>query len=90
MSDLPPLRHPYRAVALLHGGLAVVILLFAGLTGGDLTRALGFALGYFVLATGWSWFRFRQRERRPPAPAGGSPEGNGRANGRSPGRNGDS
>jgi hypothetical protein len=89
MSDLPPLRHPYRAVALLHAGLAVVILLFAGLTGGNLTRALGFAVGYFVLATGWSWFRFRQRERRP-APAGGSPEGNGRANGRSPGRNGDS
>ena len=88
MSDLPPLRHPYRAVALLHGGLAVVILLFAALTGGDLTRAIGFALGYFVLATGWSWFRFRQRERRP-APAVG-PEGNGQTKGRAPSRNGDS
>ena len=89
MSDLPPLRHPYRAVALLHGGLAVVILLFAGLTGGDLTRALGFALAYFVIATGWSWFRFRQRERRPAAAA---PEGNGsgNGNGRAPSRNGDS
>jgi hypothetical protein len=89
MSDLPPLRHPYRAVAMLHAGLAVVILLFAGLTGGDLTRAIGFAAAYFVIATGWSWFRFRQRERRPVAT--GAPEGNGKkANGRPPGRNGDS
>jgi hypothetical protein len=88
MSDLPPLRHPYRAVAILHAGLAVVILAFAGLTGGDLTRAIGFALGYFVIATGWSWFRLRQRERRsvPVAAA----EGNGKANGRPHGRNGDS
>ena len=88
MSDLPPIRHPYRAVAMLHGGLAVVILIFAGLTGGDLTRAAGFAAGYFVLATGWSWFRFRQRERR--AVPVGTPEGNGKANGRPTSRNGDS
>jgi hypothetical protein len=88
MSDLPPIRHPYRAVAMLHGGLAVVSLIFAGLTGGDLTRAAGFAAGYFVLATGWSWFRFRQRERR--ASPAGTPEGNGQANGRASSRNGDS
>jgi hypothetical protein len=89
MSDLPPLQRPYRAVALLHAGLAVVILVFAGLTGGDMTRAIGFAVGYFVLATGWSWFRLRQRERRAgvaPTEAGGAPG----ADGRAPGRNGDS
>ncbi len=88
MSDLPPLRRPYRAFAILHAGLAVVILVFAALTGGDLTRAVGFAAGYFVLATGWSWFRFRQRERR--ASPAGTPEGNGQANGRASTRNGDS
>jgi hypothetical protein len=64
MSDLPPLRRPYLATALFHAGLAVVILLFAGITGGDLTGALAFAAGYFALATGWTWFRFRQREAR--------------------------
>ena len=64
MSDLPPLRNPYRASALFHAGLAVVILLFAGLTGGDLTRAVAFAALYFVAATGWTWFRFRQRASR--------------------------
>jgi hypothetical protein len=64
MSDLPPLRRPYRASALFHAGLAVVILVFAGLTGGDLSRALAFAALYFVAATGWTWFRFRQRASR--------------------------
>ena len=54
----------YRASALFHAGLAVVILLFAGLTGGDLTRAVAFAALYFVAATGWTWFRFRQRASR--------------------------
>jgi len=86
MSDLPPLRHPYRAVALLHAWLAVVILVFAGVTGGDLTRALGFAGAYFAVATGWSWLRFRQRDRRA---ARGSP-GSMKAGGGPPGRNGDS
>jgi len=87
VSDLPPLRHPFRATALLHAGLAVVILVFAGLTGGAMTRAIGFAVGYFVLATGWSWFRLRQRERRATVVA--SSDGGPEANGRAPGRNGD-
>jgi hypothetical protein len=85
VSDLPPLRRPYRAVALLHAGLAIVILVFAALTGGDMTRAVAFALAYFVLATGWSWFRFRQRERRM---VGVEPSGTPGSNGGSPGRNG--
>ncbi|HKY24757.1 MAG TPA: hypothetical protein VJM07_06360 [Gaiella sp.] len=86
MSDLPPLRHPYRAVALLHAGLAVVILVFAGATGGDLTRALVFAAAYFAVATGWTWLRFRQRDRRA---ARGS-QGSGQTGDKAPGRNGDS
>ena len=64
MSDLPPPPQPYRASALFHAGLAVVILIFAAITGGDLTKALAVAAGYFVVATAWSWFRFRQRESR--------------------------
>jgi hypothetical protein len=65
VSDLPPPTQPYRASALFHAGLAVVILIFAALTGGDLPKALAVAAGYFVVATAWSWFRFRQREVRP-------------------------
>ena len=64
MSDLPPLRNRYRATALFHAGLGVVILLFAVLTGGSLAKAVVIALAYVVLATGWSWFRFRQQESR--------------------------
>ena len=41
-----------------------MILLFAGLTGGDLTRAVAFAALFFLAATGWTWFRFRQRASR--------------------------
>jgi len=26
------------------------------------------AAAYFVIATGWTWFRFRQRESRPAPP----------------------
>ena len=77
MSDLPPPRRPYRAAALFHAGLAGVVLLFAGLTGGDLTRALAIAAGYFVIATGWSWFRFRQREGQPASRADGGERGEG-------------
>jgi membrane protein implicated in regulation of membrane protease activity len=69
VSDLPPPRQPYRASALFHGGLAVVILIFAAITGGDLTKALIVAAAYFVVATAWSWFRFRQRKARPPSPS---------------------
>jgi hypothetical protein len=74
MSDLPPPRQPYRAAALFHAALAVAILLVALVSGGDLPKALAFAGCYFVLATGWSWFRFRQRGSRDSSagePSGG-------------------
>ena len=44
--------------------LALVILGFALLTGGDLARAIAVAVAFFVLATAWSWWRFRQRLER--------------------------
>ena len=64
MSDLPPPRHAYRGAATLHAALAVVILVIAVVSGGNLAKALIVAAVYFVVATGWSWFRFRQREAR--------------------------
>ena len=68
MSDLPPPSRPYRGVALLHAVLAGVILVLAAATDGDLGKAVIVAAGYFVVATGWSWFRFRQRESRAAPP----------------------
>ena len=64
MSDLPTPRHAYRGSAILHAILALVILAVAAISGGSLARAVLVAITYFVVATGWSWFRFRQREAR--------------------------
>jgi hypothetical protein len=65
VNEPPALKRPYRDSLLLHLVLAVLIVVVSWLTGGDLGRALAFALAYFVLATGWSWWRFRQRLGRP-------------------------
>ena len=58
-------KRPYRDSLLLHLALAIVIVLVSWLTGGALGRALVFAAVYFVLATAWSWWRFRQQLGRP-------------------------
>ena len=60
-TPLPP--HPYRDAAIFHGCLGALIVLLAWLTGGDSVRGLGVAAAYFVAATAWSWWRFRQRAR---------------------------
>jgi uncharacterized membrane protein len=41
-----------------------VILVVAAISGGNLVKALLVAVAYFLVATGWTWFRFRQRESR--------------------------
>jgi membrane protein implicated in regulation of membrane protease activity len=61
----PPLpKRPYRDSLLMNVVLALVILGFALLTGGELVRAIAVAVAFFVLATAWSWWRFRQRLER--------------------------
>ena len=57
----PPPRHPYRDSALLYLAMASVILGVAWLTGGDMARAIAFALFAFVAATAWSWWRWHER-----------------------------
>ena len=64
MSDLPPPPRPYRGSAILHAILAVVILVVASISGGSLVKAVLVAVAYFLVATGWTWFRLRQRESR--------------------------
>ncbi len=77
--DHAPLpKRPYRDAALVYGGMGAVILVFAWLTGGGLAKALVIALAFTVLATGWSWFRFRQRltaEARAAEAASAQPPG---------------
>ena len=64
---IPLPRHPYRDSAIFHGALATLLVAVAWLTGGGVGKALVVGVLYFVLATAWTWWRFRQRERREPA-----------------------
>jgi hypothetical protein len=57
-------RHPYRDGALFHGVLALLLVFVAWLTGGGIGRAIVVGALYFVAATAWTWWRFRQRLER--------------------------
>jgi len=59
--------HPYRDTALVYGGMAVVLVIVAWLTGGNALRATLAAAIFFSLATAWSWLRFRKRIRQQAA-----------------------
>jgi membrane protein implicated in regulation of membrane protease activity len=67
MPEDPLPRHPYRNSIIFHAALACLIVLVAWVTGGGIPRAIGFAVAYFVLAAGYSVWKWRQRldeERR--------------------------
>jgi membrane protein implicated in regulation of membrane protease activity len=61
MPEEPLPKHPFRNSAIFHFVLACLLVLVAWITGGGIPRALAFAIGYFVIATGYSWWRWRQR-----------------------------
>ena len=64
MSSRPDPRLPkraYRDSMLLNVFLAALIVVISRATGGELGRAVVFATLYFVVATAWAWWRFRQR-----------------------------
>ena len=57
-------RHPYRDSVAFHGALAVLIVVTAWASGSNVGKSLVIAGAYFVAATLWSWWRFRERARR--------------------------
>jgi hypothetical protein len=59
----PPPKHPYRDTVLVYAGLAVVIVIVAWLTGGGVPRAAAVAFIFFVVASGWTIFRFHSKLR---------------------------
>jgi membrane protein implicated in regulation of membrane protease activity len=61
--DLPPPKRPVRDTLLVYGGLAVVVVFVAWVTGGSVTNAIVIAAFFFVVAAGWSIWRFREREK---------------------------
>jgi hypothetical protein len=54
-------KRPYRDSAIMYAALAAIVVAVAWGTGGALGRALIFGGGFFLVATSWSWWRFRQR-----------------------------
>jgi membrane protein implicated in regulation of membrane protease activity len=59
--DEPLPARPYRNTAVFHAVLAGLIVLVAWLTAGDVGTAIVVAVGFFVVATAWSFWRWRQR-----------------------------
>jgi hypothetical protein len=59
--ERPIPAHPYRDTAVLYGVLSTALVVFASLTGGDVIRAGLVGAVFFVVATAWSWWRFRAR-----------------------------
>ena len=56
-------KHPYRDSAIVYAVLAGVVVGVTALTGGNMRAALSIAPVLFVVATGYSWWRWRQREQ---------------------------
>ena len=61
----PPLpKRPYRDSVIFYAVLSALVVVVALLTGGGLLRAAVYAVVFFVVATAWSWWRFRDRLRQ--------------------------
>jgi heme O synthase-like polyprenyltransferase len=56
-----PTKRPFRDAALIYASLAVVFIIIELATGANMLVAVPLALGCFVVATAYSWWRIRQR-----------------------------
>jgi Flp pilus assembly protein TadB len=67
LSDPVPKR-AFRDSAIFYAVLACAIVGFGVLTDNELTQTIIIAVAFFVVATGYSWWRFRQRLAREGKP----------------------
>ena len=56
-------RRPYRDSVVLYGAMTMLLVFVAAITGGSIVRALVIGGFFFVVATAWSWRRWRERLR---------------------------
>ena len=56
-------KRPFRDSALFYAGVAILFVVIVVLTGGDVMVAIPVALACFLIATGYAWWKFRQRIR---------------------------
>ena len=61
-------QRAFRDSAIFYAVLACAIVGFGVLTDNELTQTIVIAVGFFVVATGYSWWRFRQRLNREGDP----------------------
>ena len=55
---------PYRDSALAYAALGSLVVIFAYATGSGLVKSLAGGIAAFVLATAYTWWRLRSRERQ--------------------------
>jgi hypothetical protein len=61
-NELIPLpRHPYRDSAVFYAILAGCLVGVTYATGGGVVRSVAVAAAFFVIATAFSWWRFRAK-----------------------------
>ena len=65
--EAPPPKHPYRDTLIVYGALALLIVVVAWLTNGAVGKAAVIAVFFFVVASGWSVYRWRSRLRAEAA-----------------------
>jgi membrane protein implicated in regulation of membrane protease activity len=56
-------RRPYRDTVIVYAVLAAVVVIVAAATGGGIVRAVIVAAAFFLVATAFSWWRWRERLR---------------------------
>jgi Flp pilus assembly protein TadB len=59
---------PYRDSALAYAALGSLVVIFAYVTGSSLLRSLAGGVVAFVLATAYTWWRVRSRQRQAERP----------------------
>jgi membrane protein implicated in regulation of membrane protease activity len=64
LRDRPLPKRPFRDSAIAYGILAAAVVGIGVLTGGALLKTVVIAVVFFVVATAYSWWRFRQRLAR--------------------------
>ena len=60
-ADPPSPRRPFRDSALLYAGMAIVFVVLVFITGGKMSVAIPVAFTCFVVATGYAWWKLKQR-----------------------------
>ena len=61
-SDAIPLpEHPYRSSAIFYGVLSAILIGVTYATGGGVLRAVLVGVGFFIVATAFTWYRFRSK-----------------------------